>query len=93
METETSFKVPTTTKRKLPDLEKTNKSKKAGCTQEDQSVDGYSSDSSWSGCSQTENLPVIYKAEEISTFLQDTKGLKGVRVEDYFHFQESAVCK
>ena len=84
METETSFKVPITTKRKLPDLENTNKSKKAGCTQEDQSVDGYSSDSSWSGCSQAENLPVVYKAEEVSKFLQDTKGLKGVRVEDYF---------
>ena len=84
METETSFKVPITTKRKLPDLENTNKSKKAGCTQEDKSVDGYSSDSSWSGCSQAENLPVVYKAEEVSKFLQDTKGLKGVRVEDYF---------
>ncbi len=27
---------------------------------------------------------VLYKSEDISLFLQETKGLKGVEVEDYF---------
>ncbi len=37
-----------------------------------------------SAFSQNENVQVLYKAEDISLFLQETKGLKGVEVQGYF---------
>ncbi len=40
--------------------------------------------SEFSACSQNEAVNVLYKAEDISVFLQETKGLKGVQIEDYF---------
>ncbi len=35
-------------------------------------------------CSQNESLICLYKAEDISRFMQETKGIKGVQVEDFF---------
>lgn len=40
--------------------------------------------SEFSACSQNEAVNVLYKAEDISAFLQETKGIKGVQIEDYF---------
>ncbi len=33
---------------------------------------------------QNESLICLYRAEDISRFLQETKGIKGVQVEDFF---------
>ena len=42
------------------------------------------SDSSWSGCSQTDVSTVVYTAEQLMNFLLKTKGQRDVRVVDYF---------
>lgn len=89
MEIESVFKTPI--KRKKNRNDKTSKQVKKGDAEEeiiasddDDSDSSVSVCSEFSACSQNETINVLYKAEDISVFLQETKGLKGVQIEDYF---------
>ena len=84
-EMETEFKKPTC-KRKSKDKENNSVKVKKGesGTEGASEAEGYSSDSSWSECSQTDVPTVVYTAEEIMLFLLKTKGQRDVRVVDYF---------
>ncbi len=90
MEVESIFKVPIKRKKKNRHDKVSKQAKKSDGEDEIIASDD-DSDSSASvcselseACSQNENVQVLYKAEDISLFLQETKGLKGVEVEDYF---------
>ena len=84
-EMETEFKKPTY-KRKSKNKENNPVKVKKGesGTEGVSEAEGYSSDSSWSGCSQTDVSTVVYTAEELMNFLLKTKGQRDVRVVDYF---------
>ncbi|XP_049341526.1 uncharacterized protein LOC125806062 [Astyanax mexicanus] len=87
MEDEAVFKVPTN-KRKCKANEKGAKQAKKEVEEVEsevsQELEGYTSDSGWSVCSQDERTPVVYTAKEVKRFLRVTKGQWGVRVEDHF---------
>ena len=84
-EMETEFKKPTY-KRKSKNKENNPVKVKKGerGTEGLSEAEGYSSDSSWSGCSQTDVSTVVYTAEQLMNFLLKTKGQRDVRVVDYF---------
>lgn len=89
MEVKSTFKTPI--KRKKNRNDKISKQVKKGdgddeiiASDDDDSDSNASVCSEFSACSQNENVNVLYKAEDISLFLQETKGLKGVQIEDYF---------
>jgi len=88
MEVESTFKTPI--KRRKSRNDKNSKQVKKSEAAEDASDDDDDSDSNVSVCSevsvcsQNEAGNVLYKADDISVFLQETKGLKGVQIEDYF---------
>lgn len=91
VETESVFKVPN--KRKKVQQTKVFKQTKKDKNEVESLVpenDSDSSDSNISDCSylssqnENENQTTVYKVEDISKFLKETKGLPGVQVEDYF---------
>jgi len=91
METVPIFKVPN--KRKKVHQSKVLKQTKKDKNEVENLVpenDSDSSDSNVSECSylssqnENENQTTVYKVEDISKFLKETKGLPGVQVEDYF---------
>ncbi len=90
MEVESTFKTPI--KRRKSRNDKTSKQIKINDAAEDEIIASDDDDSDscvsvcseFSACSQNEAVNVLYKAEDISVFLQETKGLKGVQIEDYF---------
>lgn len=90
MEVESTFKTPI--KRRKSRNDKVSKQVKIGddveyeiiASDNDDSDSSVSVCSEFSACSQNEAVNVLYKAEDISAFLNETKGLKGVQIEDYF---------
>lgn len=91
VETESIFKVPN--KRKKVQQTKVFKQTKKDKNEVESLVpenDSDSSDSNISDCSylssqnENDNQTTVYKVEDISKFLKETKGLPGVQVEDYF---------
>ncbi|XP_073685354.1 uncharacterized protein [Garra rufa] len=88
VETESIFKVPN--KRKKVQQTKIFKQTKKDTNETESLVPENDSDSSDSNCSylssqnENDNQTTVYKVEDISKFLKETKGLPGVQVEDYF---------
>lgn len=92
-EAKSVFKIPVKRKKKSGGKEKLLKQVKKDEGGEESVAsdsDGDSSDSNISQCSnmslssQNETLICLYSANDISKFLQETKGVKGVQVEDFF---------
>ncbi len=89
-EAESFFKIPVKRKKKsCGKAVKQVKKDDGGGENVGSDSDGDSSDSNLSqcsnlSCSQSESLICLYRAEDISRFLQETMGIKGVHVEDFF---------
>ncbi len=89
-EAESFFKIPVKRKKKscgkaLKQVKKDDGGgENVGSDSDRDSSDSNISQCSNLSCSQNESLICLYRAEDISRFLQETKGIKGVQVEDFF---------